>query len=327
MHTVYRGVELAIAQLNTERKPGARRFVMRKTPDDMTSAVQVATLMRDDPSVVGVVGHPESGTTLDAAPIYRDAEHDGRNAVVAVSPTATSAAVSGKSPWLFRVCPSDVAASREVARYVVDSLRVRRVSVIYRNDAYGKDWTTAFATAFQERGGTIVQRDPYLPGNTEWDAYALYVKQLGVEVLLFPGGYEDAEPAIRALRAVGARPTFIGGDAVSGLESKAGEFAGAKYTAFFLPSRATTPEARAFVERYQKVHRELPDQRAALSYDAALLIGRAVIEVGADRRKVRDFIEQVGRSRPELRGAAGSVKFDERHDVVDKPIYIHTVGQ
>lgn len=329
MHTVYRGVELAVAKLNTERRASARPFVVRRTPPDLTGAIQVATLLRDDASVVGVVGHPESGTTLDAAPIYEDAEHAGANAVVAVSPTATSPAVSGASRWVFRVCPSDIAVSRSVARYVTDSLRARRVSIIYRNDAYGRDWAKSFAAAYRERGGAVVQRDPYQPGATEWEAYALYVKQLGSDVVLFPGGYEDAAPAIRALRAARAYPTFLGGDAVSGIEREGGgsEFAGVKYAAFFDPARAETPEARAFIEAYQRLHKEPPDHRAALAYDAAMLIGRAALEVGPDRRKVRDYIEQVGRQRPAMKGVVGILAFDEKHDVVNRPIVIHTVGE
>lgn len=328
MHTIYRGVELAVAKLNSERGPNARRFVMRRTPPEITGPIQVATLLRDDASVVGVVGHPESGTTLDAAPIYEDAEHGGANAVVAVSPTATSPAVSGASRWVFRVCPSDIAVSQSVARFVTDSLRARRVSIIYRNDAYGRDWAKSFAAAYRERGGAVVQRDPYQPGATEWEAYALYVKQLGSDVLLFPGGYEDAAPAIRALRAVGARPTFVGGDAVSGIEREGGdaEFAGVKYAAFFDPSRADTPEARAFIGAYETLHKEPPDHRAALAYDAALLIGRAALEVGADRKKVRDYVEQVGRQRPAMKGVVGMLMFDEKHDVVNRPIVIRTVG-
>ena len=69
------------------------------------------------------------------------ADSGGVNAVVAISPTGTSPALSGASKWLFRVCPSDVQTSATMARYALDSLHARRASVIYRNDAYGKDWS------------------------------------------------------------------------------------------------------------------------------------------------------------------------------------------
>ena len=326
MQSIYDGVELAIERLNAEQGTGTP-FALRRAAPNVRSAVQIATELRDDLGVVAVVGHPESGSTLEATPVYEDAEHNGANAVAAVSPTATSPSLTGKSDWIFRVCPTDITASEAVARYVVDSLRARRAAVIYRNDSYGRDWTKSFTAAYRLAGGTVVQRDPYLSGVTEWAAYALYMKQLGAEVLLFPGSVEDAELAIRAVHAAGADIQFIGGDATSGLEDKPTEFRGARYTAFFDHRLVTTREGRDFVQAYQRRFGAPPDQRAALAYDAALLIGRAVQKVGPDRRKVRDYLAQVGRGEDALEGVAGRIAFDEQHDVVDKPVVIATVGQ
>lgn len=327
MHTVYRGVEIALAQLNAERAGKGSAIVMRKGPNNMTGAVQIAALMRDDPSVVGVVGHPESGTTLDAAAVYADLEHAGARALVAVSPTGTSPSLSGRSEWIFRVCPSDLAASEAAARYVLDSLGARRASIIYRNDPYGKDWTKEFTRIFTAAGGQVVQRDPYLAGVTEWAAYAGYIRRLNSDVLLFPGGSEDAEPFIAALRAEGVRIPMLGGDAVAPLAAKPDQYRGIKFTSFFIAERATSPEAIAFVQAYRKRYNETPDPRAALSYDAAMLIGRAIIDVGPDRQKIRDYIADVGSKRPALKGATGPIAFNAKHDVINKPVVIATVGQ
>jgi branched-chain amino acid transport system substrate-binding protein len=327
MQSIYNGADLAVEVLNAEGAlRGARPFTARRTPPTVTSAVEVATLLRDDPAVLGVVGHPESGTTLDAMPVYSDAEHDGANAVVAISPTATSPALSGTSRWLFRVTPSDVAISRAVAHYVADTLKALRAAVIYRNDAYGRDWTAAFIAAYRERGGTVVQRDPYVAGVTEWAAYAEYLKQTRPAVLLFPGSAEDAELALRAMRAAGTAVPFVGGDATAALAHKP-EFAGARFVSMFVAERATSDEARAFVEAYQRRFAEVPDPRAAMAYDATLLIGRAVLALGgrATRSAVRDYIEGVGTRSDSVRGVAGAIAFDVRHDVVGRQVVIAEV--
>jgi branched-chain amino acid transport system substrate-binding protein len=329
MQSIYNGVQLAVNELNRvhAERLGGQRLIMVKGASDVTDPVRIADTFREDARVVGVVGHPESGTTLNAIGEYADASNDGRNGVVAISPTATSPALSGANRWLFRICPSDVQASRAVARYVLDSLHARRASVIYRNDEYGKDWTKSFADAYRAGNGTVVQRDPYLQDATAWDAYAGYVKLLKPDVLLFPGSQEDALLALRALRAVGVNTPFIGGDATSGLEASADEFPEVRYTAFFLARRATSPEAKAFIAAYQAAYKEEPDQRAALAYDAAMVIGRAAIEVGADRAKIRDYVESIGRERPAMAGAAGPVAFDVNHDAVNKPVVIAQVAR
>ncbi len=326
MQTIYNGVQLAVTQLNAQ--PGDHpTFKMIRGDPSVSDPIRIASTLRENPQVVGVVGHPESGTTLDAIGEYADTENGGRNAVVAISPTGTSPALSGLNRWLFRVCPSDVHTSRVVAKFVLDSMRAVRASIIYRNDPYGKDWSKSFADAYRNERGTVVQRDPYLAGVTEWDAYAAYIKQLNPDVVLFPGSTEDALLALRAMRAVGVNTPLVGGDAVSGLEAHAAEFPNARYAAFFLARRATTPEAKAFIEAYRAAFNQDPDQRAALAYDAAMLIGRAATEVGGDRAKIRDYIESVGNGSPVMLGAAGPIKFDAKHDAVDKPVVIAQVGK
>lgn len=325
MESIYQGVALAIAELNAARSGGPALF-MRRGPADVSSAIDIATALQRDPAVIAVVGHPESGTSLEALPVYEDAQHGGEHALALVSPTATSTQLTGRSRWFFRICPTDASASERVARYVLDSLRLRRASVIYRNDSYGRDWTSSFAATFSAAGGSIVQRDPYVKGGTEWAAYAAYIRQLGVQVLLFPGSTEDAVEAIRALRAIGVTDVaFVGGDAVSGLEDEGAEFVGARYTAFFDAHQPATPAARSFVAAFQAAYGRLPDQRAALAYDAAVLIGQAIAEVGPDRSRVRDALAQVGGTREALLGAAGRIAFDAAQDAVDKSVFVTTV--
>jgi branched-chain amino acid transport system substrate-binding protein len=332
MSSIYNGVQLAVEQLNTQPhgRLGHRRFVMVRGSAVVRDPVKIAAAFRDNPAIVGVVGHPESGTTLAAIDEYADVERGGRNAVVAVSPTGTSPSLSNRSKWLFRVCPSDVQSSRAVAQFLLDSLKATRASIIYRNDAYGKDWaasfTDAYRTGYAGLQGTVVERDPYLQNVTHWDAYAGYIKLLKPDVVLFPGSFEDALLALRAMRTAGVNLPFIGGDAVSALEANAAEFPNVRYTAFFLARTANTVEARAFVDAYTKRFNAEPDQRAALAYDAAMLIGRGAVEVGTDRRAIRDYIESIGKSRPAMIGAAGPIAFDDNHDAVDKPVVIARVG-
>ena len=329
MQSIYNGVQLAVDQLNARRNGGAPLRMIKGAPD-VSDPIRIADAFRDNPGVVGVVGHPESGTTLDAIGEYADVKNGGRNAVVAISPTGTSPALTGASKWLFRVCPSDVQTSRTMARYLLDSLHATRASVIYRNDAYGKDWSKSFAEAFREGKGIIVERDPYLAGVTQWDAYAAYIKKLNPDVLLFPGSTEDAILALRAMRAVKVSTPLVGGDATAGLEAFASEFPSARYAAFFLARRATSPEAIAFISAYRAAFKgEEPDQRAALAYDAAMLIGRAALDVGPDRVKIRDYIESIGKlgGRPAMMGVAGPIAFDEKHDAVNKPVVVAQVGR
>ncbi|MDF2772094.1 MAG: putative branched-chain amino acid-binding protein [Geminicoccaceae bacterium] len=325
MQSVFRGVELAVEQLNAEA--AGRTFEIGKPPSEATGAVAIAAALRDDPRVVAVVGPADSRSSREAAPIFSDDDGGGRRALAAVSPTSTSIALTGLSPWVFRVCPSDAASSRAAARYVLDSLGFRRATIMYRNDSYGRGWTSAFSQAFAAGGGTVLERNPHIADMNEWRAYAGVVKLTRPEIILFPGSPADVAGLIASLRAVGADTPVLGGDAISELEGRATEFAGVRYIAFFQASRVRTPEAKAFVSAFTKKYGVAPEQRSALAYDATMLIARAALEVGADRTRIRDFLASVGTSRAAMTGVTGPIAFDERNDPVNKPVVIATVGQ
>ncbi|MBL0169416.1 MAG: ABC transporter substrate-binding protein [Gemmatimonadaceae bacterium] len=317
------GLQLAVDRLNETK--GAK-FRLRPPDSGSTSAVQVAQQLRDDPSVIGVVGHPESENSIEAVPVYADAEHEGKNAVVAISPTASSPRLSGISPWFFRVAPSDDDAARFVARWVLDTLGARRAAVIYRNDSYGRDWSSTFSDTFIKAGAVVVARHPYLTGLTEWDAYAQLLAKLKPDVLLFPGDAGDAVAMLRALRAANVSLTFIGGDGTEGMRDSS-EAQGAHYVAFFHPDRIESDEGRTFARRYQEKYRQAPDMFAAMSYDAALAIGRSVIKGARTRLAVRRALERLGTAgSPALEGVAGPVAFEKNHDIARRAVVISTVG-
>lgn len=325
MQTVLRGVELAIDQLNAEGN--GRKFELAKPPAAATNAVEIAAALRDDPGVIAVVGPADSRSSRESAPVFSDEGGGGRRALAAVSPTSTSMSLTGLSPWLFRVCPSDAASSRAAARYVLDSLGLRQATIMYRNDSYGRGWSAAFTQAFSSGGGTVLERNPHLADMNEWRAYAGLVKLTRPEIVLFPGSPADLAGFVRSMRAIGADTPVLGGDAISELEAQATEFAGVRYIAFFQASHVKTPEAKAFVSAFVKKYGVVPEQRSALAYDATMLIGRAALDAGATRKAVRDYLASVGSARQPVVGATGPIAFDDQHDVVDKPVVIATVGR
>ncbi|WP_461413289.1 branched-chain amino acid ABC transporter substrate-binding protein [Gemmatimonas sp.] len=319
---VVEGVELAVARLN--ETAGGPRFVMRLPDTTASSAVRVALQLRDDPSVIAVVGHPESGNSLEAIPIYADAEHEGASAVVAVSPTSSSPRLSGISPWFFRVAPSDADAAGYAARWVLDSLDARRAAIVYRNDSYGRDWAETFAGTFTKGGGTVLSRDPYLTGVVEWDAYAAAIAAQRPDVLLFPGDGSDAVALLQALRARGVRVPFVGGDGTEAMKRDA-EAAGARYVSFFEEARATSKEAQVFLPAYRAKFGHSPDMFAALSYDAAIVIGRTIANGARSRAALRMALEQVGNGAPSVDGVVGRIAFEKNHDIKGRSVVISRV--
>src|SRR5215472_9376080 len=177
------GVKLALEKLNATRPRGARPLALRPPPRDANDMI-IAAAFRDDPKVIAVVGHTGSAATLAAAPIYADAEHNGRHALLAITPTATNPRVTKTTSWVYRVCPTDDDAARALARFAAESLHAKRVGIIYRDDLFGRGYTEAFMSELANHHVPLVERDPYLRGVAGYEAYAIRLTQRGVDALV-----------------------------------------------------------------------------------------------------------------------------------------------
>ncbi len=134
----------------------------------------------------------------------------------------------------------------------------------------------------------------------------------------------------RALRAAGISPVVVSTNGPTRAElqrdtASVRDFAGLRYLALFLADRPLTETGARFVAEFQKRFGRKPDQWGALSYDAAMLIGRAAQAVGPDRARIRDWIASVGRGQPSYSGATGDIRFDDTRNPVDKPALVATV--
>ena len=104
--------------------------------DDQLDPAQAATVAQEwasNPKIVAVVG-PESDSTVDSAgPIL------GKAGLAMVSSTATSSRLTdGKYPTFYRVIPPDSLQGSQDAKYMTDTLKVKKVFVIDDQSAYSK---------------------------------------------------------------------------------------------------------------------------------------------------------------------------------------------
>jgi len=322
------GVRMAVERLNRERPAGSRPLGVRSPASATATQVEIAEGFRNDPAVIGVVGHTGSAQTLEAAPIYGDVQGGGRHAVLAISPGATNPGISGVSKWVFRDCPTDINMAAAMAGFTADTLGKRHVGIIYRNDLFGRGFARAFTAAFRQKNGVVMERDPYLAGITEYSAYARRMKRDGVQALVIAGGAAEAGPMLRALRSELGDIPVVGTDDMASIQADTGaarEFRGVHYAAFYLPDRGGSREGARFVAEYRQRFGSEPDTRAALAYDAAMVIGQGARDAGPDRVRVRDWVASVGRGRPAHAGITGDIRFDERGDAVGKPVFITEV--
>lgn len=317
------GAELAVAEINAKGGVHGRRLALVVQDDSGKPeiAVSAARALYADPRVVAVIGHLTSATTLAAAPVYGG----GRHPLVVISPSASAPSLSQAGPYVFRVCPTDVAHGTQLAQFAFRRLGTRTAAILYQNDEYGRGIRGTFSQEFTRLGGRLVSDDPYVPELPSFEPYLRRLRQRGgAEVLLIAGTAASAQRILPTLDTVGLKPRVLGGDALSGLEtSRRAE--GVLMSSAYLPDRPGERNA-AFVAAYRAAYPgKALDHRGAAAYDIVYLLARGIEAVGADRRRLRDYLAGVGRTSPPYQGVTGSITFDDLGDVPGKEVVLGVV--
>src|SRR3989441_743232 len=242
-----------------------------------------------------------------------------------ISPSASSPDLSGISPYVFRVCPSDLQHGPHLARFALQVLGARRAGIISVNNDYGRGVRRPFAGELARLGGTVVEADPYVPTTPSLEPYLSHMRRGGVDVLLLAAERPGAELALREMRALGLAWPVLGGDALTGIEADGPLAEGVRLSSAYLPDRRDERNA-AFVTDYARAYQgERPDHRGAGAYDAVFLLARAVDEAGAARRAIRAYLAGVGHGRAAFDGVTGTIVFDTSGDVPAKSVVIGVV--
>jgi branched-chain amino acid transport system substrate-binding protein len=317
-----RAAELAVAEINASGGVGGRpiELVLRDDYGEPDSAVNAAEALVDA-GVVAVVGHVYSGATLAAAPVYNAAR------IVQISPSSSSPQISNAGAYTFRTCPSDLQQGEALARYAADRLNLRRATILYLNDDYGRGLRQTFAREFIRLGGMVDAMDPYLGDQPDVTSYIERLARQGSSQFVFMGGYrEEAEVALRTARARGVKVPFFGGDALEGLE-RAGALAEGSYISNAYLASFDTPKNRVFVAAYATRYPGTiaPNQPAAATYDIIYMLRDAIAHGATGGPALRDAIAKIGTSAPAFDGVTGEIAFDTAGDVPRQRVIIGRV--
>ena len=308
------GIELAVDEINASPEWTGRRLQVLFADDsgNGVTASKVAQNFVDSTRVVAVVGHVNSSAMVSAARVYD--KH-----LAAVATTATSPDLTGISPWAFRVIASDSASGLTIARFA-DRLGRKRAAVLYENNPYGRGLADNFRRSFH---GQIVSMDPIGEGaDQSFEPFVTWYKKAHPDLVFVAGTDPSGLAFLKEARRQQLDADLVGGDGWQTLAPSAlaeGIYVGAPFSA-----EDPRPEVRTFVQAYMRRFNALPDGNAALAYDATKLLAVAVRKVGADRKKIRDFLANLS-SGDTYRGVTGKIRFRGDGDPVDKGIVMTRV--
>lgn len=303
-----RAIQLAIEQANAAGGIDGRqvRLVVQDDQGNPKEAALVAQRIVSDDSVMAVIGHWNSSSTLAALPIYDKAN-------IPVVTDSINRKISGASRWSFRVEPTDLQQAEQLSGYIVDTLGYKKIAVIYANNDYGQGLATAFTDALSKRGIQLAAQDAYLEGATDFTPQISNVQQAEPEILFIIGYYREGALIVQQAQRLGLELPILGSDGFTTQELiKLGGAAveGVIFPGFFFPNDERFPGSLEFVTAYEAKYGEKPESYGALAYDTTNMIFAAMREKGVSREGIRDYLEQMDG----FSGVTGSHKFNADHD-------------
>lgn len=312
--TIKNGAQLAIEEAVPKFK--ALGFDLQFSPQDDQAqsdiGVAVARRLVNDPDVLAVVGHYNSGVSIPASEVYKEVN------LAMISPGSTNPRVTERGlNNVSRVCGRDDVQGPVGAEFAVNELHAKRILVVHDKKASGQGSTEAFRRKAKELGVDVVG---FLgtEEKTNLQALILQMRVLKPDLVYFGGIYDQGGVLLRQMRERGIKATFLGSDGLdsaSFVDIAQSAVVGAYHTTVAGPPEKY-PAAKAFVQKFTQRFGHAPESFALYAYDAAQ-VALAAIEKGiADnggKKPTRDQVTAAVRQ-VTLNGLTGAIAFNENGD-------------
>jgi branched-chain amino acid transport system substrate-binding protein len=293
-------------------------LLIEDNEDKKETAVSAAQKLINQAGVAAIVGPQASRNAIPAAAIAESAQ------VPLISPWSTNPETTAGRQYVFRVAFIDPFQGRVMARFAIEELGAQKAAVLYDvASEYNKGIAEIFQQIFQDAGGEVVAFESYTTGEQDFSAQLARIKDSGADVLFLPNYYSEIPLQVRQAREIGLDLPIIGADAWGPLEAEdRADLEGCYFSTHYAPDIAS-PVAQAFVSSYEAAYGQVPDDVAALTYDAFGLLSEAIRSQGkADPESIRNGLASIRR----YEGVTGVMEFQATGDPVKSAVILKIEG-
>lgn len=311
------GVQMAVEKINSSGGINGRpiELIVR---DDLGTPEGAKTVDHEliRKGVAAIIGHATSGQTIAGLSITNPAQ------VVMLSPTCSTAELSGKDDYFLRVIQSLSERAEGLAQLTYRQRGVKRLAVIYdtHNAAYVQSFRNTFIEKYRLMGGNIAGEASFSSvERTDLHPLLEKLRASNASGLLIIASDNDTAIIAQRARMIGWKaPLFTsawaqtetliknGGEAVEGITLE---------QTYALNSQA--PAFLDFKKRYLQQFGHAPSFGASLGYETALVLAAALKKCGGKSTGLRQaLLETRG-----FQGLVDTFAIDKYGDVV-RPFYL-----
>ena len=276
-NAVKNGAEIAVEEINAL---GGLQFELKYEDDahDAEKAVNAFNALLD-------WGMQVSMSSVTSKPAEATSELNMEERVFGMTPSASSTAVIDGKDNVLQMCFTDPNQGSASAAYIANNGLAEKVAVIWKNDdVYSKGIYDTFMDGAEEFGLEVVSDTTFADGNdTDFSVQIADAQEKGAELVFLPMYYTPASLILAQADAAGYDPIFFGVDGMDGILTMEGFDASlAEGVILLTPFNADSEDEKtaAFVETYQELFGEVPNQFAADGYDVVYTLAEACEAAG-----------------------------------------------
>ncbi len=218
------------------------------------------------------------------------------------------------NPYHFRTCTN----AGLIASVLAESIRAtpgnKSIAMLAPNDDYGRGAIKSLTDALAAPGSPkVVFSDYYEREQTDFTAVLLKMKSLNPDSLYIDVRWPANVTVLKQMAEIGLKKQLFG--SVNFYNTKLVERAGPLLEGAYM-SVAWAPvfqdaASKKFVEAYQRMHNEMPNDSASLGWTAGMVVATALRAAGpgADGEAIRAALVKL-----EWQAPQGLIKFDDRGD-------------
>ena len=319
------GIDLALKKINEKGVLGGKKLslVVADTKSEASEATNAMQKVISQDKVVAVIGPNQSSAVIAAGAINNgskvvDITPMGTNPDVTVDPKTKKV-----KPYSFRTCFIDPFQGTVMASFASNELKVKKAAIYIDNTSdYAKGLAQFFKENFVKNGGQVVIEEAYLQKDTDFKSTLTKIKAAQPDFIYIPGYYQEVGLIVKQAREMGITVPMAGGDGWD--SAKLPEIAGKAalentfFSSLYSPDD-TSDLNKNFVAEYKKAYNTNPDVFAALAYDSALLVAKAIEDAGsADPAKIAEAMAKI----KGFKGVSGEVTFNEQHNPIKSAVII-----
>ncbi len=293
-------------------------FIYEDNEAKAESATSSALKLITQDQVLAVIGPNASKQAIPAGEVCN------ANKTPMVSPWSTNPKTTEGRPYVFRACFLDPFQGPVAAKFVTEEFKVKKAAVLYDIASdYPKGLAEYFKDAFEaiHGAGSVVAFETFTTKDKDFSAQLTKIVNSGADVLFTPQYYDEVPLIVKQAQELGWKKPIMGSDSWGSAElmNLCGDACKGYFFSTHYAAAGAKDATKEFIDQYKAKYQYVPDDVAALTWDATRLLLQAIQNTGGlsgsldkDRDAIREQLAKI----TDFDGITGKMTFKAHGDPI-----------